>query len=556
MTATNEEFIRLRKDFLEFKKYKKLRNHSTYSDLLKKMTSCAIAQAEENKDFQPFFWLSKESIYGSHYALLEPYLIETYLKKGIELGESEAKRIYSKYLWNGIGASSHFLSLGRTNNSKAIKLLEELWSSEAGDNSVRLSLAVALIFFDPTEENIARSKDILLDLIEQEYTPAYEKYYRFFLFDAGAVIERQDEAFTLLSKAYELLSKQSNENWKIVLGEISYHLGLFYAEGIGCEKDTAKAKNLIRISFSKSNQNAYLWLRNKKIYPRLGVTEKNESNYDLKSFTVERFRELREKMNRWSASMEATGLSTKWSLEAEAVSCAKYLAEKRIYPEAAFWLCKNYSGSELRMGTDLEEGQYEYYLSQAAEKGHQGLQVQLAKYYTGMSPLMSPLQVDLVRAAEWIEKAAAAGNKEAQKYLACFLLDYRVAHRQESARRAERLLKRFICEGELWALSVYFDSNYFQTGKIREQPEEAFALIQKGAERAEKQGLKDNWSQKIYLLLGLCYAEGVGCKKDIGKAVEYMRKSVGAWHEKGEAYWWLLARNLLEVGKTEKARKA
>ncbi|MBK6896327.1 MAG: sel1 repeat family protein [Alphaproteobacteria bacterium] len=554
MTATNEEFIRLRKDFQDFKKYKRLRNHSTYSDLLKKMTSCAIALAEDHGDLKPIFWLSEESIFGSAYTLLEPPLIETYLKKGVEQGDSEATRVYAEYLWKG--GNGRYLSLRRKNRPKAIELIEKHVNSDEGNNSSRLFLAEALVFYDPTPENISRSREMFLDLIGKEYTPAYDRYYRYFLFEAGAVRDRPDEAFILLSKAYERIAKQTGENWKPVMGKISFHLGLCYAEGIGCSKNMEKAKNLIRISLSKENRDAYYWLKNRKLYPRLGASESTDDHYDVKSFTPERFKQLKNKIREWSASKQAKSLSTLMPLESEAVACAKYLAERKSNIDALFWLSDNYFGPGVKMRTQLDEGQYESYLCRAAEKGHQGAQQVLARYYAGLSPVISPLQVDLIRAAEWMEKAAATGGAWARSDLVFLLLDYRAAHTQDSLKRAERLLKGLIAEGDLWALFVYYDKYYFQNEKIRSQPEEAFALLQKGKDRIEKENRMDKWSQRIFLLLGLSYAEGVGCKKDIGKAAEYMRKSVAAWHEKGEAYWWLQARNLLEDVNTEKARKA
>ncbi len=554
MTYTKADFETLRKDFETYEQLGELRNQDKYEALKANVVKVARYLADKTQDTQILYWLTSNSIHGSRHLLLEPSDIERYLREGAELNHQESTALYARYLW----AWDRQISATQIDRYRALQLFEK--AAEQGGLEDRYRLAQILIDYDPDDEARARAEQILLELMGEDYFSAFYTYFIEFLFKTGALKKRPQEAFEILNKIYQDAVVNTGEDWRPTIGETAFYLGLCYESGLGCAPDPDKALEYMRISSRNNFSEGDRWMRNKKYHPKI-ADNKPEKKYDKRKFTKKRFEDLRLKMMCWSDQDGPYGIVQFLPLELEAVACAKHLVEKESHDEAMFWLCEEYSRSSfVRARPNLQPGQYETYLHTAAQNGHIKAKILLARYYAGFEPIISISQCDQEKARKLLEEAAATGNKKARENLAYYLLTGPIPNRRQYRNRVEQMLKELMEEKSYWSAMALFHYYFYLTGRIKAQPKEAMNCLLKANEYIvqddEDDRQKGENKQMLHLMLGLCYVQGIGCKKDQSKAQEHMRESIKYGVNQGEAYLWLQARNLLPEEGEQEEKKA
>ena len=260
-------------------------------------------------------------------------------------------------------------------------------------------------------------------------------------------------------------------------------------------------------------------------------------------FTVERFFSLRDEYEKLCKTHDKgpETFTRLESIEDQVLSCARYLAAHEENVDAMVWLCDQRLYGTCR--TELNPDQFEEYLVFASGKDHlQGTRL-LAKHYYGWDKVISAAQIDRKKAMELFEKAAATGDAESRYDLALVLLEG--DNDAKDADRAKRLLQELMDQSYTPAFFSYFAKFFLMSESIREVPHEGLSYLLKGLETME-QGVTEcaDWfKERISYYAGLCFAEGLGCEKDIEKAIHLMKKSAEITPY-GDAYFWLKNKGL------------
>ncbi|MCB1682705.1 MAG: AAA family ATPase [Alphaproteobacteria bacterium] len=260
-------------------------------------------------------------------------------------------------------------------------------------------------------------------------------------------------------------------------------------------------------------------------------------------FTVERFFSLRDEYEKLCKASDKgpDGFTRLESLEDQVLSCAKYLAENESNIEAMVWLCDQRLYGSCR--TDLNPDQFVSYLTAAVEKNHLQATRLLAKHYYGWDKIISPAQIDREKAMALFEKAAETDDRESRYDLALVLLEEE--NDKADAERAKSLLKKLMDEFYPPAFFSYFAKFYMMSGSLKDVPVEGFSCLHQGMEALDKgQHECAEWfRERLTYYTALCYAEGLGCDKDIEKAIHLMKRSaeITAY---GDAYFWLKNKGL------------
>lgn len=145
-------------------------------------------------------------------------------------------------------------------------------------------------------------------------------------------------------------------------------------------------------------------------------------------------------------------------------------------------------------------------IKEMAEGGDPAAQYELGMiYYEGKI-----LPVNKEIAYQWLDKAAAAGNADAQYRLG--LIYFGGDGKETRPTDDKRALQYFESAGAQGHAMAQYSAGNILVGGGRSDGR-GFTWL----EKAEKNGVKE-----AVFLLGYCYLEGIGTKKDQAKAVEYL----------------------------------
>lgn len=244
---------------------------------------CARYLASSEKHLEAMYWLSEQRLYGACTTGLDAQEIEQYLSYGAERDHLPSIRLLAKYYfgWDKI------ITPNQIDRKKAAELFERAFAT--GDHESRYDLALFLIEDHKDSEQLDRARSILKELMTDGYAPAHYTYYgRFCLFEE---IETSDDES--LRKAYQILTSGINslQNPEFPYAEWYYDRLYYFAalclyEGIGTEKDFAKAVEYMRRSAGAGHLNdAFFWLKNKGLEKLLDLSpgeDYTNSNQDKK----------------------------------------------------------------------------------------------------------------------------------------------------------------------------------------------------------------------------------------------------------------------------------
>ncbi len=264
-------------------------------------------------------------------------------------------------------------------------------------------------------------------------------------------------------------------------------------------------------------------------------------------YTEEHFFSLREEYERLSKVQHksAENFTQLETLEDQILPCAKHLAENESNVDAMYWLCDQALYGTCRTGLTAEE--FKSYLQYGAGKDHLPSIRLLAKHYYGWDRILSVSQINKKKAMKLFEKAAETDDIESRFDLALALIENEET--KDDLKKAKSLLKGLMKDGYAPAFYSYYSKFYLFVGlSAPKRAEKAFEVLQDGL-KAIKGGKHDfaPWfTERMLYLSGLSYAEGIGCEKDIEKAIRQMKKSaeVGAYND---AYFWLKNKGLEKI---------
>lgn len=261
-------------------------------------------------------------------------------------------------------------------------------------------------------------------------------------------------------------------------------------------------------------------------------------------YTVESFLSLR-------AAYEMLGRNPKGgadrtrsldNLEHQVFACARHLSEKRADVDTMVWLCRQAMLGHAR--TELNFAQIVEYLNYAVEQEHlEGIRL-LAKYYFGWDRVISARQIDLPKAMDLFERAAATGDLDSRYDLALALLENEGG--EDTVKRARSILQALMTESFPAAFFTYYTRFYLTSGASDEEARYGYEILKQGLEAlpgAPSEEEADWIGERLYYYIGLCYAEGCGCDKDIEKAIRCMKASAEL-NPGGDAYSWLYNKGL------------
>lgn len=270
----------------------------------------------------------------------------------------------------------------------------------------------------------------------------------------------------------------------------------------------------------------------------------------MTQYSAERFHALLNDYEHLEKKLK-NNYSKKYSDQKEEVQnllgeCAHALAESDKYPEALHWLCYERLYGTYTAGMDGRK--VEKYLKIAVESGHLPSMYLLASFYSGGGDQIMAMQTRHKESVNLYRRAAATGDPYGRYTLGCVLSDYQRSEKDhaESMKIAEELID------EKHPLGFYLKGTWLL---LQDKPgtcdaEEGVRILSRGVEVYETYDVKQEekcnrmnieyYLSRMHHTLALCLYDGAGCKPDLDKAIELMRKSA-SMYSYSQAYYWLFA---------------